>query len=96
MMWRLQASSVSKSGHHPIQPNIMVDGHNHWQPRPGHTTTTDQPPTRAPRFKCDAAGISAVPPYHSDYAESAQHEYGGEVDFYEDDGERFSEYEKVR
>lgn len=47
--------------------------------------------------KHDATGISAVPPYHPDYDESAQHEYGGgEVDDDYDDGERFAEYEKVR
>lgn len=44
-----------------------------------------------------AAGISAVPPYHPDYDESAQDEDGGdEVDYDYDDGERFAEYEKVR
>jgi palmitoyltransferase ZDHHC6 len=47
--------------------------------------------------KRDAAGFSAVPPYHPDYDESAQHEYGGgEVDYDYDDGERFAEYEKMR
>jgi palmitoyltransferase len=47
--------------------------------------------------KRDAAGSSAVPPYHPDYDESAQHEYGGGEDDYDyDDGERFAEYEKVR
>ena len=45
--------------------------------------------------KRDAAGFPAVPPYHPDYDESVQHEYGGgEVDY--DDGERFAEHEKVR
>jgi hypothetical protein len=47
--------------------------------------------------KRDVAGFSAVPPYHPDYDESAQHEYGGgDVDYDHDDGERFAEYEKVR
>jgi len=47
--------------------------------------------------KRDPAGTSAVPPYHPDYDESSQHEYGaGEVDYDYDDGERFAEYEKVR
>jgi len=47
--------------------------------------------------KPDVRGISTVPPYHPDYDESAQDEYGsggGEVDDDYDDGERFAEYEK--
>ena len=46
--------------------------------------------------KRDAGEISTVPPYHPDYDESGQQEYGGEVDYDYDDGERFAEYEKVR
>ncbi|KAI0262146.1 hypothetical protein BGY98DRAFT_1050696 [Russula aff. rugulosa BPL654] len=43
----------------------------------------------------DAARIPAVPAYHPDYDESAQHESGGgEVDYDSDDGKRFAEYEK--
>lgn len=47
--------------------------------------------------KRDASGFSPVPPYHPDYDEPEQHEYGGgEVDYDYDDGERFAEYEKAR
>ncbi len=49
--------------------------------------------------KRDTAGISAVPPYHPDYDESAQDEYDdndGEVDYDYDDGEQFAEYGKLR
>src|SRR6266852_7066617 len=65
------------------------------QRRTKSVTHTLKPRLRA--RKRDTAGISAVPPYHPDYDEPAQLEYGGgEVVYDDDDGELFAEYEKVR
>jgi guanyl-specific ribonuclease Sa len=102
MMWRLQASSFSESGPHPTQPSMTVDGLSQpdiQQRRTKSVTHTSNSGSAQHHraHKRDAAGISAVPAYHPDYDESAQHEYGGgEVDYDHDDGVRFSEREKVR
>jgi hypothetical protein len=69
MAWRLQASSVSKSGPaHPTQLSVTVDGHS--QHHPGHTTTTDQIPHPYPKTQGSRsisasanAMLSGSPPY---------------------------------
>lgn len=66
-------------------------------PNPAFIPSNSSPAQHLRSRKHDAAGFSAVPPYHPDYDESAEHEYGGDkVDYDYDDGERFAEYEKVR
>ena len=66
-------------------------------PNPALTPSNSSSAQHLRSRKRDAAEFSTVPPYHPDYDESAQHEYGGgEVDYDYDDGERFAEYEKVR